>query len=89
MKIEYDKEVDALYIRIQEKYVARTEEVAEAVGPTLTRTVDSPVWRSLTLQVLLSSNSTYPPKSVIGQAINRRPAISADHYFITPLIGSG
>ena len=25
MKIEYDKEVDALYIRIQEKEVARTQ----------------------------------------------------------------
>jgi|SRR5215471_16589918 len=32
MKIEYDKEVDALYIRIQEKYVARTQEVAEGVN---------------------------------------------------------
>ena len=32
MKIEYDKEVDALYIRIQEKYVARTHEVSEGVN---------------------------------------------------------
>lgn len=32
MKIEYDKEVDALYIRIQEKYVSRTQEVAEGVN---------------------------------------------------------
>ncbi len=32
MKIEYDKEVDALYIRIQEKYVARTQEVSEGVN---------------------------------------------------------
>ena len=32
MKIEYDKEVDALYIRIQEKQVARTQEVAEGVN---------------------------------------------------------
>jgi uncharacterized protein YuzE len=32
MKIEYDKEVDALYIRIQEKHVARTQEVAEGVN---------------------------------------------------------
>ena len=29
MKIEYDREVDALYIRIQEKYVAKTQEIAE------------------------------------------------------------
>jgi uncharacterized protein YuzE len=32
MKIEYDKEVDALYIRIQEKDVARTQEVSEGVN---------------------------------------------------------
>lgn len=32
MKIEYDKEVDALYIRIQEKEVARTEEISEGVN---------------------------------------------------------
>lgn len=32
MKIEYDKEVDALYIRIQEKKVAQTKEVAEGVN---------------------------------------------------------
>lgn len=29
MKIEYDKEVDVLYIRIQEKKVARTKEIIE------------------------------------------------------------
>jgi uncharacterized protein YuzE len=32
MKIEYDKEADALYIRIQEKYVSRTQEVSEGVN---------------------------------------------------------
>jgi len=32
MKIEYDKEVDALYIRIQDEYVARTQEVSEGVN---------------------------------------------------------
>lgn len=32
MKIEYDREVDALYIRIQEKYVARTEELEEGIN---------------------------------------------------------
>ena len=32
MKIEYDKEVDALYIRIQEKDVARTQEVSDGVN---------------------------------------------------------
>ncbi|HVO92022.1 MAG TPA: DUF2283 domain-containing protein [Terriglobales bacterium] len=32
MKIEYDKKVDALYIRIQEKEVARTQEVSDGVN---------------------------------------------------------
>ena len=32
MKIEYDREVDALYIRIQEKNVARTQEVSDGVN---------------------------------------------------------
>jgi len=32
MKIEYDKKVDALYIRIQEKQVARTQEVSDGVN---------------------------------------------------------
>ena len=32
MKIGYDKEVDALYIRIQEKDVARTQEVSDGVN---------------------------------------------------------
>jgi uncharacterized protein YuzE len=32
MRIEYDKEVDALYIRIQEKNVARTQEISEGVN---------------------------------------------------------
>jgi uncharacterized protein YuzE len=32
MKIEYDKQVDALYIRIQEKDVARTQEVSDGVN---------------------------------------------------------
>ena len=32
MKIEYDKEVDALYIRIQEKHVSRTQEVSDGVN---------------------------------------------------------
>lgn len=32
MKIEYDKEVDALYIRIQEKNVSRTREIEEGVN---------------------------------------------------------
>lgn len=32
MKIEYDKEVDALYIRIQEKKVARTREIEEGIN---------------------------------------------------------
>jgi uncharacterized protein YuzE len=32
MKIEYDREVDALYIRIQEKEVSHTKEVEEGVN---------------------------------------------------------
>jgi uncharacterized protein YuzE len=32
MKIEYDTKVDALYIRIQEKEVARTQEVSDGVN---------------------------------------------------------
>ena len=32
MKIEYDKEVDALYVRLQEKYVARTVEIEEGLN---------------------------------------------------------
>ena len=32
MKIEYDKEVDAIYIRIQEKEVARTKEIEEGIN---------------------------------------------------------
>jgi uncharacterized protein YuzE len=35
MKIEYDKQVDALYIRIQEKDVARTQEISEGVNVDL------------------------------------------------------
>lgn len=31
MKIEYDKEVDALYIRLQEKKIARTREFDEGL----------------------------------------------------------
>ncbi len=32
MKIEYDSEVDALYIRIQEKKVSRTKELEEGIN---------------------------------------------------------
>jgi uncharacterized protein YuzE len=32
MKIEYDREVDALYIRIQEKEVTRTKELEEGIN---------------------------------------------------------
>jgi len=32
MKIEYDKNADSLYIRLQEKYVARTQELAEGLN---------------------------------------------------------
>lgn len=32
MKIEYDKEVDALYIRIQDKTVAQTKEIEDGLN---------------------------------------------------------
>ena len=32
MKIEYDQEVDAFYIRIQEKDVAKTKEIEEGIN---------------------------------------------------------
>ncbi len=32
MKIEYDSEIDALYIRMQEKYVDRTLEIEEGLN---------------------------------------------------------
>jgi uncharacterized protein YuzE len=32
MKIEYDREIDALYIRLQETHVARTVEIDEGVN---------------------------------------------------------
>ena len=32
MRIEYDGEIDALYIRLQEKYVARTREMEEGLN---------------------------------------------------------
>lgn len=32
MKIEYDNEIDALYIRLQEKYVDQTLEIAEGLN---------------------------------------------------------
>ena len=35
MKIEYDDEVDALYIRIQDKEVFRTQEIEEGVNVDL------------------------------------------------------
>jgi len=32
MKIEYDNEIDALYVRLQEKFVARTLEIEEGLN---------------------------------------------------------
>ena len=32
MKIEYDKEIDALYIRLQEKFVSRTVEIDDGLN---------------------------------------------------------
>jgi len=38
MRIEYDSEIDALYIRMQEKYVDRTVEIAEGLNLDLDET---------------------------------------------------
>jgi len=32
MRIEYDREIDALYVRLQEKYVHRTIEIEEGIN---------------------------------------------------------
>ena len=32
MKIEYDNQVDAIYIRLQEKYVTRTVEIEDGLN---------------------------------------------------------
>jgi uncharacterized protein YuzE len=32
MKIEYDRDADALYVRLQEKYVARTAEIEDGLN---------------------------------------------------------
>ena len=32
MKIEYDKEVDALYIRLQEKKISKTKEIEDGLN---------------------------------------------------------
>ncbi len=32
MRIEYDREVDALYVRLQEKFVARTIEIEDGLN---------------------------------------------------------
>lgn len=32
MKLEYDKEVDALYIRIEETYIHKTQELDEGIN---------------------------------------------------------
>ncbi len=38
MRIEYDKEVDALYIRLQEKKVTRTKELEDGLNIDLDET---------------------------------------------------
>ena len=37
MKIEYDNQVDAIYIRLQEKYVTRTVEIEDGLNPQIHR----------------------------------------------------
>ena len=95
MKIEYDKEVDALYIRIQEKYVARTQEVAEGVNLDFDadgrliglEVIDATKCYSLSDIFNLSTEN-----SDIGQAKNRRLESQHSINSITPLhpsIGCG
>ena len=60
MKIEYDKEVDALYIRIQEKDVARSQEVSDGVN--LDFDVDG---RLIGLEVL-DASKRYPSSDIFN-----------------------
>ena len=62
MKIEYDKEVDALYIRIQEKEVARTQEVSDGVNIDF-----DDAGRLIGLEVLAPPNATPHPIFLIFQ----------------------
>jgi len=60
MKIEYDQEVDALYIRVQEKYVARTQEVSEGVN------LDFDEEGKLIGLEILDATERYSPKDIFN-----------------------
>ena len=60
MKIEYDKEVDALYIRIQEKEVVRTQEVSDGVN------LDFDVEGRLIGLEVLGASKKYPSSDIFN-----------------------
>jgi len=60
MKIEYDQEVDALYIRVQEKYVAKTQEISEGVN------LDFDEEGKLIGLELLDATERYPRKDIFN-----------------------
>ena len=60
MKIEYDKEVDALYIRIQEKKVYRTKEIEEGINLDLDKQ-----GKIIGLEII-SVRARYKPKDVFN-----------------------
>ena len=60
MKIEYDQEVDALYIRVQEKYVVRTQEVSEGVN------LDFDEEGKLIGLEILDATERYPQKDIFN-----------------------
>ena len=60
MKIEYDREVDALYIRIQEKEVVRTQEVSDGVN------LDFDVEGQLIGLEVLGASKKYPSSDIFN-----------------------
>lgn len=60
MKIEYDREVDALYIKVQEKFVAKTQEVAEGVN------LDFDVDGKLIGLEILDATERYAPSDIFN-----------------------
>jgi len=60
MKIEYDREVDALYIRIQEKEVVRTQEVSDGVN------LDFDVEGRLIGLEVLGASKKYPSSDIFN-----------------------
>ncbi|MBI5198142.1 MAG: DUF2283 domain-containing protein [Nitrospirae bacterium] len=60
MKIEYDKEVDALYIRIQEKKVAHTRELEEGINLDLDEE-----GKIIGLEII-GATERYPPEDILN-----------------------